>query len=62
METVLTGADPRTWAEKYAPLAAADLAVHPRKVADVRNWLDQVLSNFSRKVRRLIERVYIHHG
>ena len=42
--------DGRPWAEKYAPTDLGELAVHKKKVADVRNWLEQVLAGRSRKV------------
>ncbi|KAK6523471.1 Cell cycle checkpoint protein rad17 [Arthrobotrys megalospora] len=41
--------DTRTWADKYAPTSTADLAVHKRKVDDVRNWLDSVFGGVSSK-------------
>jgi len=43
--------DRRPWAEKYAPTDLEELAVHKRKVADVRTWLDNVLQGRDRKVR-----------
>lgn len=37
------GKDLRPWAEKYAPQDLGELAVHKKKVADVRGWLENVL-------------------
>lgn len=42
--------DPRPWAEKYAPTSLEELAVHKKKVAEVRTWLEHVLQGRSRKV------------
>lgn len=39
----------QTWADKYAPTSTADLAVHKRKVDDVRNWLEAVFNGVSSK-------------
>ncbi|KAI9880299.1 MAG: Cell cycle checkpoint protein rad17 [Pleopsidium flavum] len=39
----------RPWAEKYAPTNLEELAVHKKKVADVRTWLDNVLQGRDRK-------------
>jgi cell cycle checkpoint protein len=35
--------DLRPWAERFAPVNLEELAVHKKKVADVRAWLDSVL-------------------
>lgn len=43
-------ADQRPWSEKYAPISIEHLAVHKKKVADVRNWLSAALSGRSRHV------------
>lgn len=42
--------DTRPWAEKYAPQNLEELAVHKRKVADVRYWLETALSGQTHKV------------
>lgn len=42
--------DLRPWAEKYAPASLDELAVHKRKVADVRSFLEEVLLGRSHKV------------
>ena len=39
--------DNRSWTEKYAPLDLAELAVHHKKVSDVRNLLDDALQGKS---------------
>ncbi|VDB96297.1 unnamed protein product [Peniophora sp. CBMAI 1063] len=36
--------DDRLWVEKFAPTIEADLAVHKRKVEDVRRWLGEAFS------------------
>jgi cell cycle checkpoint protein len=36
--------DLRPWSERFAPLNLDELAVHKKKVADVRRWLEDVLS------------------
>ncbi|KAL8907587.1 MAG: hypothetical protein Q9207_001324 [Kuettlingeria erythrocarpa] len=41
--------DTRPWADHYGPASAEELAVHRRKVADVRSWLDAVYSGRSKK-------------
>lgn len=47
-EAEKTGSQP--WAEKFAPADLSELAVHKKKVADVRNWLTDALSGRSRRV------------
>lgn len=42
--------DGRPWAELYAPKTLDELAVHKKKVADVRIWLEHVFEGRSRKV------------
>ncbi|KAL1980892.1 hypothetical protein VTN96DRAFT_3349 [Rasamsonia emersonii] len=49
-------ADGRPWPERYAPSNLDELAVHKKKVADVRNWLADV---FAGKNRR---RMLVLHG
>ncbi|KAF3287604.1 Cell cycle checkpoint protein rad17 [Orbilia oligospora] len=39
----------KTWADKYAPTSTADLAVHKRKVDDVKSWLEAVFRGVSSK-------------
>lgn len=45
----LTVTDPHPWPERFAPVSSADLAVHPKKVAEVRSWLEHVLDGFSKQ-------------
>ena len=42
--------DGRPWVEKFAPRNLEELAVHKKKIADVRHWLEHVLAGRSRKV------------
>ncbi|KAJ6258678.1 Cell cycle checkpoint protein [Drechslerella dactyloides] len=39
----------QTWADKYAPTSTAELAVHKRKIDDVRTWLADVFASASSK-------------
>lgn len=39
----------RPWAERFAPASLNELAVHKRKVADVRAWLEDVFENRTRQ-------------
>ncbi|KAF3001453.1 Cell cycle checkpoint protein rad17 [Curvularia kusanoi] len=41
--------DGRPWTEKYGPLSLDELAVHKKKVSDVRAWLEDVYSGRQRK-------------
>lgn len=41
--------DRRPWTDKYGPASLDELAVHKRKVADVRTWLSDVFSGKARK-------------
>jgi cell cycle checkpoint protein len=41
--------DQRPWTDKYGPLSLEELAVHKKKVADVRTWLEDVFSGRGRK-------------
>ncbi|KAF2432960.1 Rad17-domain-containing protein [Tothia fuscella] len=41
--------DLRPWTEKYGPVNMEELAVHKKKVQDVRTWLDSVMSGRDRK-------------
>jgi cell cycle checkpoint protein len=41
--------DRRPWNEKYGPTSLDELAVHKKKVADVRSWLEEVFSGRGRK-------------
>ncbi|CAN9304510.1 unnamed protein product [Alternaria alternata] len=41
--------DRRPWTEKYGPVSLDELAVHKKKVTDVRTWLADVFSGKSRK-------------
>lgn len=42
--------DTRPWADRYAPTTLDELAVHKKKIDDVRRWLQDVLEGRSRKV------------
>lgn len=42
--------DTRPWADRYGPASTEELAVHKKKLADVRSWLDAVCSGRSKKV------------
>jgi len=42
-------ADRRPWTDKYGPVSLDELAVHKKKVADVRAWLTDVFGGTSRK-------------
>ncbi|KAG1876283.1 Rad17 cell cycle checkpoint protein-domain-containing protein [Suillus subluteus] len=50
--------DDRLWVDKYEPMIEADLAVHKRKVEDVRRWLSEAfeggLTGKLRKYRRIL--------
>ena len=43
-------AQSKPWAEAFEPLNLEELAVHKKKVADVRVWLDSVLKGMDHKV------------
>lgn len=43
------GEDMRPWSERFGPLDLDELVVHKKKVADVRKWLDDVLSGRMRQ-------------
>ncbi|KAL2199546.1 Rad17 cell cycle checkpoint protein-domain-containing protein [Corynascus similis CBS 632.67] len=43
------GDDARPWSERFAPVSLDELAVHKRKVQDVRRWLDEVFSGRTRQ-------------
>ncbi|KAI6818946.1 hypothetical protein KC327_g17428, partial [Hortaea werneckii] len=42
--------DKRPWTEQFAPVDLSELAVHKRKVADVRQWLESALHGRRQKV------------
>ncbi len=42
--------DCRPWVDKYAPRSIDELAVHPKKVEDVRRWILETFAGRSRKV------------
>jgi cell cycle checkpoint protein len=42
--------DKRSWTEQFAPLDLAELAVHKKKVADVRQWLDMAFHGRRQRV------------
>ncbi|GAM37385.1 hypothetical protein TCE0_023f07266 [Talaromyces pinophilus] len=52
----IEGTDIRPWSEKYAPIFIEHLAVHKKKVADVREWLSAALSGRSR------HKILVLHG
>ncbi|KAL8657890.1 MAG: hypothetical protein Q9226_001463 [Calogaya cf. arnoldii] len=41
--------DTRPWADRYGPVSLEELAVHKKKVADVRDWLYNVFQGRSKK-------------
>lgn len=41
--------DRRPWSERFGPRSLDELAVHKRKVSDVRRWLDEVVSGRMRQ-------------
>ena len=43
-------AELKPWAEAFEPLSLEELAVHKKKVADVRLWLDNILHGMDHKV------------
>ena len=45
--------DDRLWADKYEPRSVGDLAVHKRKVDDVRRWLVEAFSEQGYPERRV---------
>ena len=42
--------DTRPWSDRYSPMSLEELAVHKKKVADVRDWLNNVFQGRSKKV------------
>ncbi|KAH9844657.1 Rad17 cell cycle checkpoint protein [Teratosphaeria destructans] len=42
--------DRRPWTDRFAPVDLSELAVHKRKVADVRNWLETAVNGRRHKV------------
>jgi cell cycle checkpoint protein len=42
--------DSRPWVDKYAPRTIDELAVHPKKVEDVRRWILETFAGRSQKV------------
>ncbi|KAK0825542.1 RFC checkpoint protein Rad17 [Friedmanniomyces endolithicus] len=42
--------DKRPWTEQFAPVDLSDLAVHKRKVADVRQWVESAIDGKRQKV------------
>ncbi|KAK5127103.1 hypothetical protein LTR85_008463 [Meristemomyces frigidus] len=46
----VTNDDKRPWTEQFAPTKLSELAVHKRKVTDVRGWLDSAMNGRRRKV------------
>jgi len=54
--TVVCDNDSRPWSERFGPVNLEELAVHKKKVADVRKWLDDVLAG------RLRQRLLVLKG
>ena len=46
----VAGVDTRPWAERFGPRSLEELAVHKKKVSDVRSWLENVFQRRDRKV------------
>ncbi|KAL8736518.1 MAG: hypothetical protein Q9181_002412 [Wetmoreana brouardii] len=44
----------RPWADRYGPISFEELAVHKKKVADLRDWLQSVFEGRSKKKRLLV--------
>ncbi|KAG8884025.1 Cell cycle checkpoint protein rad17 [Tulasnella sp. 332] len=54
-EVISADVDDQLWVDQYGPMIEADLAVHKRKVEDVRRWLLEALDGGKlRKYRRLL--------
>ncbi|KAI9092708.1 Rad17 cell cycle checkpoint protein-domain-containing protein [Phlyctochytrium arcticum] len=51
-ENLESGSESELWIDKHAPLSEHELAVHTRKVKEVRAWLTQALSNSERSHAR----------
>ncbi|KXX75372.1 Cell cycle checkpoint protein RAD17 [Madurella mycetomatis] len=49
MATSDSDSDARPWSERFAPVNLDELAVHKRKVLDVRRWLEEVLAGRMRQ-------------
>ncbi|KAK1758242.1 cell cycle checkpoint protein RAD17 [Echria macrotheca] len=47
--SVVTDDDARPWSERFAPVNLEELAVHKKKVADVRKWLEDVFAGRMRQ-------------
>lgn len=54
--------DNRPWAQRYAPSDLDELAVHKKKVADVRNWLDDVFTGRNRRVCTPFYQLFLVRG
>jgi cell cycle checkpoint protein len=48
-EILIESVDSRPWFEKYGPVSVDELAVHKKKVSDVRTWVLDVFNGRSRK-------------
>ncbi|KAK4034015.1 Rad17 cell cycle checkpoint protein-domain-containing protein [Parachaetomium inaequale] len=48
-KTAVNDEDARPWSERFAPVCLDELAVHKRKVQDVRRWFDEVFSGRMRQ-------------
>jgi cell cycle checkpoint protein len=53
-ETKPEATDRRPWPERYAPSNIEELAVHKKKVADVRSWLTAAFSGRTRHVKFIL--------
>lgn len=56
VQDAIPPSDQRPWAERFGPVNLGELAVHKRKVADVRGWLEDVMAG------RLRQRLLILKG
>lgn len=54
--SAVEGSDQRPWSERFGPVSLDELVVHKKKVADVRRWLDDVMSG------RLRQRLLVLKG
>lgn len=46
--------DSRPWAQRFAPSNLGELAVHKKKVSDVRNWLEEAFAGRNNQVSTLL--------
>ncbi|KAK4690504.1 hypothetical protein P7C70_g9563, partial [Phenoliferia sp. Uapishka_3] len=50
----LDARDELQWVDRYSPTCRDDLGVHPKKVQDVANWLDEAFNPKLAKYRRIL--------